>query len=235
MALNVRAFFRNLVDFKDDLPKLAVGGAWLFAIGSLFPLLWLINDGAADGHVFGTTVGSTTYTIPLLAYSGGIGMLLIWAEILAVAGAFILTAAPRVPLKLARIGHGVLIAWSALWTLGTWRLSVIDPGFWTAQALFLSVLGACTVWRAWKNWTPAPGSPSSSPSPHAPEPKASDNYFSDAPPASQDGTPDTSIPTRQQIAEALERARAAAVAASRKIAIGVRAGINAARNDGAKT
>jgi len=91
------------------------------------------------------------------------------------------------------------------------------------------------VWRAWKNWTPAPGSPSSSPSPHAPEPKASDNYFSDPPPASQDGTPDTSIPTRQQIAEALERARAAAVAASRKIAIGVRAGINAARNDGAKT
>lgn len=234
MALNVRAFLRNLVDLKGDLPRLATGGAWLFAIGSLFPLLWLINDGAADGHVFGTTLAGHTYTIPLLTYSGGIGMLLIWAEILAIAGAFILTAAPRVPLKLARIGHGVLIAWSALWTLGTWRLSVIDPGFWTVQALFLSVLGACTVWRAWKNWTPASAAPSPS-SPDATEPKADDNYFSEAPPASPAAAPETSMPTRQQIAEALERARVAAVAASRKIAIGVRAGINAARNDGAKT
>ena len=235
MALNVRAFFRNLVDLKGDLPKLAIGGAWLFALGSLFPLLWLVNDGAAEGgKVFATTVGRHEYTIPLLTYRGGIGMLLIWAEILAVAGAFILTAAPRVPLKLSRIGHGVLIAWSALWSLGTWRLSVIDPGFWTLQALFLSALGACTLWRAWKNWTPAAGSPSSS-VPDAAEPKASDNYFSDAPPAPAAGAPETSVPTRQQIAEALERARAAAVAASRKIAIGVRAGINAARNDGAKT
>src|SRR5688572_27103357 len=100
MALNVRAFLRNLVDLKGDLPRLATGGAWLFAIGSLFPLLWLINDGAADGHVFGTTLAGHTYTIPLLTYSGGIGMLLIWAEILAIAGAFILAAAPRVPLKL---------------------------------------------------------------------------------------------------------------------------------------
>ena len=119
MALRARAMIQSLFDGKSDVAKLATGGAWLFAIASLFPLFWLISDGGADGAVVRTIVDGAAYTIPLLTYSGGIGMLLIWAEILAIAGAFILTAAPRVPLKLARIGHVVLLAWSALWTLGT--------------------------------------------------------------------------------------------------------------------
>lgn len=222
MALRMRAMFRSLFDGKSDLTRLATGGAWLFAIGSLLPLFWLISDGGADGAVFAAHVGDRSYSIPLLTYSGGIGMLLIWAEILAVAGAFILSAAPGVPIKLSRIGHGVLIAWSLLWTLGTWRLSFFSPGFWTFQALFLTVLCGCTLWRAWINWRP----------PVASAPSAQPNFFSEAKPQAQ---PASSAPTRQQIAEAIERARVAAIAASRKVVAGVKAGIAAARNHDAKT
>jgi hypothetical protein len=232
MALRVRAIIRSLFDGKSDLEKLATGGAWLFAIGSLFPLLWLISDGGAYGAVFRTTVGDHARTIPLLSYSGGIGMLLIWTEILAVAGSFILTAAPRVPMKLARVGHGVLVAWSLLWTLGTWRLATYSPGFWTFQALFLSVLCGCTIWRAWRNWAPTIAQPMATEAQPAMEP----NYFRDTDSQAR-STPasDPDTPTRQQIAEALERARVAAIAASRKILVGVKAGINAARDHSAKT
>lgn len=231
MAMRVRALIRSLFDGKSDLEKLATGGAWLFAIGSLLPLLWLISDGGAEGAVFRTSVGDHSRTIPLLSYSGGIGMLLIWTEILAVAGAFILTAAPRVPVKLARIGHGVLIAWSLLWTLGTWRLAAFAPGFWTLQAVFLSALCGCTIWRAWRIWTPTIAQPIATQAKPAAEP----NYFSDAnSQASSTPASDPGTPTRQQIAEALERARVAAVAASRRIVLGVKAGINAARDHSAK-
>lgn len=237
MALPARAIamIRNLSDGRSDAARLATGGAWLFAIGSLIPLLWLMSDGGADGAVFRTSVGAREYSIPLLTYSGGVGMLLIWAEILAVAGAFMLTAAPRVPPKLARIGHGVLVAWSLLWTLGTWRLAAITPGFWTFQSLFLTALCGCTVWRAWRNWKPAVAQPNAT-SDEVNETDAAPNYFSDASSqATATRASDPATPTRQQIAEALERARVAAVAASRKIVVGVKAGVTAARNHSAKT
>lgn len=237
MALPARAIamIRSLSDGRSDAARLATGGAWLFALGSLIPLLLLMSDGGADGAVFRTTIGDRAYSIPLLNYSGGVGMLLIWAELLAVAGAFILTAAPRVPIKLARIGHGVLVAWSLLWTLGTWRLAAITPGFWTFQALFLSALCGCTVWRAWCNWMPTTAQPDAT-SDEVNETDAAPNYFSEAnSQATAAPASDASTPTRQQIAEALERARVAALAASRKIVIGVKAGVTAARNHSAKT
>jgi hypothetical protein len=224
---------RSVFDGKNDLAKLATGGAWLFAIGSLFPLVWLMSDGGANGAVFKTSAGGNEYTIPLLTYSGGIGMLLIWGEILAVAGAFILTAAPRVPRKLARIGHGVLIAWSVLWMLGTWRLATVHPGFWTFQGVFLTALCGCTVWRAWCNWSPgasATGASARADDSSAPEP----NFFNDQH-QPQAGPLPSNVSTRKQIAEALEHARIAAVAASQKIVVGVKAGISAARDHRAKT
>lgn len=232
MALPARAIamIQSLSDGKSDLARLATGGAWLFAVGSLMPLFWLMSDGAADGAVFQSVVGDHSRTIPLLTYHGGVGMLLIWAEIFAVAGAFILTAAPRVPLKLARIGHGVLIAWSLLWTLGAWRLAAFSPGFWTLQSLFLTSLCGCTAWRAFRNWTPMTIAPTSA----QPPSDGAANYFSDAKPQAADPATGPSAPTRQQIAEALERARVAALAASRKIVVGVKAGIHAARNHSAK-
>ncbi len=232
MALHARALIRSVFDGKRDVAKLVTGGAWLFALGSLFPLFWIVADGGADGAVFRANVEGGTFTVPLLTYSGGVGLLLIWAEIFAITGAFILAAAPRVPLKLARIGHGVLIAWSLLWTLGTWRLALVGPGFWTFQALFLSVLCGCTLWRAWVNWRPTTSTSAedgeTTPGAH------SSNYFADAPSQHPPEPPDSDS-TREQIVHAIDQARVAAIAASRKIIAGVKAGVAAARNHDAKT
>jgi len=144
---------RWLFDAQGDLPRIALGGAWLFALGSLIPLLWLIAGGG-NGSVFHGAASERV--TPLLTYAGWPGWLLLWAELLAVSGAIMLTAAPRLaPLKWQRIGHGVLLGWNALWALGAWRLGLLEPGFWTFQALFLSALGACTAYRAARNWKPA--------------------------------------------------------------------------------
>jgi hypothetical protein len=105
--------------------------------------------------VFATGTTDGRYSIPLLTYAGWSGMLLIWSQVLAISGAILLTAFPRfVPLKWQRIGHGVLVGWSALWTLGAWSLVVSNPGPWMLQALVLTALSACTVYRAWRGWSP---------------------------------------------------------------------------------
>lgn len=238
-ALLMRA--RWLFDVQGDLPRLALGGAWLFATGSLFPLLWLIGAGG-NGYVFHSGAGGHEHSVPLLAYSGWPGFLLLWAELLAVSGAIILTAAPRfVPLKWQRIGHGVLIGWNALWALGAWRLGVVDPGFWTFQAMFLTVLGACTLYRAKRNWTPAPCVPTLIPDeppspatteienkigePPSPVP-ASPNFFAEgvaqSPPASS---------RRQQVVDALRRVRDGAISAWRRGATAFRSGMNNSPGD----
>jgi hypothetical protein len=229
MKLRLPRFARNLVSVKGDLPKLAIGGAWLFAVGSLFPLLWLLTEGG-NGAVFQTHTARGAHAIPLLHYSGVLGAMLIWAELLAVSGAFLLTVAPRVPGKFARIGHVVLLGWSALWTLGTWRLATLDPGFWTVQALFLSALSGCTVYRAWRNWNPhsASAKPANDAS-TVPADDHSSNYFSDEVEQPPTGS------ARQQIVQALERGKDAAVAASRKAVIAFKTGIHAARDNSAKT
>lgn len=229
------AKIRALSDGRGDLAKLATGGAWLFAIASLFPLVWLLREGG-DGAVFATQVAGERYTIPLLNYGGAAGMLLLCAELLAIAGAFLLTVAPRVPRKLVRVGHGVLIAWSLVWTLGTWRLATVDPGFWTLQALFLTALCGCTVWRAVRNgnaWRPNASGPT--PLDSRAE-TAEPSYFNEASNSLCGGVQagGTSASTRQQIVEAIDRAKASAVAAMRTIAVGVKAGIAAARNHHAK-
>ncbi|HWB20113.1 MAG TPA: hypothetical protein VG711_07435, partial [Phycisphaerales bacterium] len=71
------------------LPRIAIVCAWFFAVGSLIPLLLLAFnlDGAHSSHVFGTTIGERTITIPGLTYSGVLGSLLLWTEICALIAA----------------------------------------------------------------------------------------------------------------------------------------------------
>jgi hypothetical protein len=149
---------RWLMDPQRAIPKLLVAGGWLFAAGSLVPLLWLIwlSGGGLlrGGCVFDTVVGGEHITMPLLSYSGWPGFVLLWGQVLVVCGAFVLTGSPRrVPPCWQRIGHVVLVAWSVLWTLGTWRLALVDPAF-RVHALIMAALCACTVYRAWRHWTP---------------------------------------------------------------------------------
>jgi len=230
-ALMMRA--RWLFDPQRDLHTLALGGAWMFALGSLVPLLWLLGAGG-DGYVFHTVVGGKTVSIPLLAYSGWPGWLLLWAETLAISGATILTAAPRfVPLKWQRIGHGVLIGWSGIWALGAWRLGLVDFGFWTFQALFLSGLCACTVYRAARHWTPRASLPPSLQQAQSPpateiETKIGEgrSYFDEHAAA----TP-SAASRRAQIMNVLHRIRHGAVSGWRRGVAAFRSGMNNRRGD----
>jgi hypothetical protein len=152
---------RRLLDPQRVIPKLLLAGGWLFAAGSLVPLLWLIwlSGGGLlrAGFVFDTLAGGEHVTMPLLSYSGWPGFVLLWGEALVICGAILLTAFPRrVPLGGQRIGHVVLVAWSMLWTLGTGRLALADPVF-RVHALIMAGLCVCTVYRAWRHWTPTSG------------------------------------------------------------------------------
>src|SRR5262245_37081357 len=116
--------------WKSDLHKLALGGAWLFAVGTLIPLLWLaVQSDVGVSRVFGTSVNGQDHGVWGLTYSGISGGLLLWVEILAVMAANALSVLPND--RLRRIGHGFFIFWSGWWALGTMYLATIDPGFWT--------------------------------------------------------------------------------------------------------
>jgi hypothetical protein len=141
-------------DWKSDLHKLGMGGAWLFFGGSALALLWLIfNGGGWSGHVLGTTVHGHSYTAPLLAYSGFFGMVWIWAQLAAVlaGGALSLMPWPRQ----RQIGHVILVCWSGLWMIGAMRLLAVQPSlFWTLQTMVMGGFCACTVYRAIRGWNP---------------------------------------------------------------------------------
>ena len=147
-------------NWKSDLHRLAMGGAWFFAVASLIPLLWLgLGFNAGSDWVFGATVDGQTHTAWGLTYSGFFGAMLKWFEFLGVSAAIVLTAAPRtwVPHKWSRIGHGALIAWATLWTLGASHMASVSPGFFGVQAGFLAVLLGCTAYRAWRQWGTSDG------------------------------------------------------------------------------
>lgn len=141
-------------DWKSDLRKLTTGGAWLFIGGSAFALLWLIFSGGGwSGQVFGTTVHGQSYTAPLLAYGGVIGVVWIWTQLLTVIAATGLTFMPWA--RPRRIGHALLIGWAGLWMLGVMRLAAVDlTSFWTLQTAFMAGLMGCTAFRAYRGWFP---------------------------------------------------------------------------------
>jgi hypothetical protein len=128
------------------LRQWALGGAWFFALASLFPLFWVASEGSA-GRVFGATdAAGVDHGILLLNYSGFLGATLLWAEIIALIAAIVFTVLPLRRAK--KVGHGYLIAWSAWWTLGTAYLAAYSPLAFGIQSLLLAALFACTVYRA---------------------------------------------------------------------------------------
>src|SRR5947207_11368475 len=112
-------------DWKSDLHKLAMGGAWSFLAGSAIALLWLIvtTGGSGHGFVLGSAANSQIHAAPLLSYNGLVGTAWIWTQLLAVIAAAGLTHMPW-PRQRA-IGHAMLVGWAGLWTLGALRLAAI--------------------------------------------------------------------------------------------------------------
>jgi hypothetical protein len=141
----------RLTRWTKPLPRLAVGGAWLFILFSLAHLAWVVGvkwgDPAGITTLYQTTVGEEVHRAWGLAYTGTFGLLLALAEMAAVVAATVMTLRGRP--KPRRIGHLVLIAWSALWALNLIRLAGLDLQLdTTCQAMIMTLLFGCTVYRA---------------------------------------------------------------------------------------
>jgi hypothetical protein len=172
MIQQLQRLFTLLQPWLARMHRLAIGGAWFFAIASMIPLIWLMLEGGAEGssRVFGVTIESVTHTVWGLTYAGFFGGLLLWMELLAVGAAMLLTilpvhtrfADPAFLTRLRRIGHGYLTGWAGLWMIGVMYLASLASGFWVLQAIFIAFLFGCTVYRAAFEWSPpqsAPGQP----------------------------------------------------------------------------
>lgn len=193
-------------NWKSDLHRLVLGGAWFFAIFSLVPLLWLglgVNGDGSD-RVFGTELNGVSHSVWGLTYAGIPGAILMWVEFLAVMGAIAATAVPKkwVPLKWRRIGHGVLIGWAGLWTAGVMHLAGVNPGFFALQAVFLAALLGCTIYRARLEWSDANGSTT------APKGPPSIDPFDLNPPDQDHTSPPTDVAAEEKLMLALRDVQA---------------------------
>lgn len=152
---------------RDKLAKLlavldrsALGGAWLFAVGTLCGLVWFISQGwpgSGRTTIVSTSVGENRYHGIGLTYTGMPGTILLWSEALVLLAAIVLSVLPRTPLR--RIGHGLLIAWSALWVANFVWLTVVGGTWmllWTIWPILLGVLFLCTLYRAARGWRARP-------------------------------------------------------------------------------
>jgi hypothetical protein len=149
-------FIQNWNRMPRDIHRTVIGGAWLFALGSLIPLLWLAESYGNGGvaRVFGHNSNGVDHGVWGLTYSGIAGGLLLWLQIIAVIAANIFTLLRSN--RLRRIGHGAIIAWAAWWMMGAMYLATIDPLFWTVQSVFQTVLLGCVAYRAARSWNNPP-------------------------------------------------------------------------------
>lgn len=151
---------RRFKPSRRSLGAFAVGGAWFFIVVSLLHVSWAIavkwGDPAGTTKLYHTVVGGVSYDALWLTYTGVFGLVFAILQLLAVSSAAVATTLPFDRTRRARrAGHVVLVGWSALWTLNLVRLAAIDGQLDSAaQAAVLSVLFACTVWRASSGWSP---------------------------------------------------------------------------------
>lgn len=136
----------NRLDPGSDWRAWSRFGAWFFAIVSLIPLLGIALSDTATGEFFATTVDGARHMIWGLNYDGAFGPALLWSEIILISAAIVSTLLPI--RKARRWGHGLLIAWAGLWTLGAWQLAMVSPTGWGMQAIVMTALCGCTIHRA---------------------------------------------------------------------------------------
>ncbi len=128
-------------------------GAWLFALGSLGALGWIIANHGSGADETSTLLGSGDRSGLGFRYEGAAGTFLAMAQALGVLVALVLSVLPHTTLR--RAGHLGLVAWCGLWLLNALYLAPTGPrGFWLGVAGVLAVFLACTVHRALAAWPP---------------------------------------------------------------------------------
>lgn len=136
-------------------------GAWVFLVGSLGPLLWLLSDypashkdPAARRYIFHTQIdGQREYSALGLTYEGRSGCLLLLGEIVIVLLAATLSILRADALR--RTGLLMLTAWAALWTGNAILMDVVSPfwGFHLAVVL-TGVFFILAIGRTLLRWQP---------------------------------------------------------------------------------
>ena len=168
--------FRSIT---PSMPRFARGAAWFFIVISLLNVAWIValkwNDPAGVASIYQTTVGEETYRAWALAYDGLPGLMGALAQFVIVSFAAAMSSLGRG--RVRRAGHGILIAWSALWMINLLRLASIDmrPDS-VMQAAMFSMLFICTVARASMKARPTPGNAASIPPAAAPFQQAAEQH-----------------------------------------------------------
>lgn len=135
----------------------AAGLAWVFTLGSLaaliFMIIWhwpgtdsvcsilLAHANGGSHHGFG------------LHYEYVPGTFLLWGEALAVLAALLMSVSRTAALR--RVGHVGLIGWCSLWLANAlWFVWLTGPQtiFWSAAAALLALFLAATLVRAARGW-----------------------------------------------------------------------------------
>ncbi len=144
----------SLSRIRTTVTRSAAIGAWVFAVGSLVPLVIFIAMGWPADHVTmaSTTVDERTYNAFGLTYAGSIGTLWLWSQVVIVSSAIVCSVLPAD--RLRRIGLVILVVWSGLWLGNAIWLPMLDRAWILALILgaLLSTLFLCTLVRAARGW-----------------------------------------------------------------------------------
>ena len=131
--------------------RLAPGAAWFFIAFSLTYLVWVVGTKwtapAGLTTLYQTTIDGEVHAAWGLSYEGAFGLLLAIVQ-LGVLVAAVLMSLLKTD-KWRRVGHGVLVAWAALWMMGLLNLAVEDGTLGTLlQTGVVSLLLGATLYRA---------------------------------------------------------------------------------------
>ena len=132
------------------------GAAWFFVVFSLAHLLWatVAKFGDPSGLV-SLYRSDEIHQASGLVYDGWFGLFQVCFQLLAVAAAAVVSVTPWT--RARRVAHAALVGWSGWWALSLSGLAAADHQATTfGQAMLLSVLFLCTLYRASIAWPQRP-------------------------------------------------------------------------------
>jgi len=158
--MNDAAIEGRLAALREWTQRVATIGAWAFAIGTLGTLLfitWARWPGTnSESHILSRSVNGRDYTGLGLRYVGIAGTVLAILESVVVLSGLVMSVLHGTLVR--RIGHGLLVAWGALWLGNVTYLAQAAGvgGIWPVVILVLALCFLCTVYRAVRGWRPRP-------------------------------------------------------------------------------
>jgi hypothetical protein len=144
------------------IKRLAIAWAWIFAVGSLGALGFIMSMRGShftgNSTIMSLTVNGQTYHAPWFHYTGRAGTVMLYAEAALALAALVMSVLPGVAIR--RIGHGALITWSLMWlVMPVWFLWK-DPNRsteWIALSIVFAASLLATVVRAAASWNYSSG------------------------------------------------------------------------------